>query len=49
MNLNWGEAGAWANAALSLASAVGYTLVHDWRRALYFLFAFAITVTIIWK
>jgi hypothetical protein len=46
--INWGDAGAWAGAFLSLGSAIGYAAAHDWRRALYFFFACAITVTIAW-
>ena len=34
--------------ATILASAIGYAAVKDWRRALYFFFAFAITVVVIW-
>lgn len=47
--LNWGQIFAWTGALLSLGSAVGYALAHDYRKALYFLFAFAITVCVIWK
>ena len=47
--VNWGEVSAWAGAALCLASAIGYAAAHDLRRALYYLFAFAITVTVIWR
>jgi TPP-dependent 2-oxoacid decarboxylase len=49
MNLNWGEISAWGIIGLSFASAVGYAVAHDWRRALYFLFATCITLTVAWK
>ena len=48
-NLNWGEVAAWAGIVLSLASALGYAAVHDVRRALYYLFAAAITLTVVWR
>lgn len=47
--MNWGNVGAWTGAVLSLVSAVGYFLAGDTRRALYFLFAFLITATVIWR
>jgi hypothetical protein len=49
LHLNWGQVGAWAGAFLSLGSAVGYTAAHDYRKALYFAFAFGITVVVIWR
>jgi len=49
LHLNYGQLGAWAGAFLSLGSAVGYTVAHDYRKALYFLFAFCITVCVIWR
>ena len=45
--INWGEVGAWAGAGLCIASAVGYAFAHDYRRALYYAFAFAITLTVV--
>ena len=47
--VNWGQLGAWAGAFLSLFSAIGYAFQRDWRHALYFAFAFGITVVVIWK
>lgn len=47
--INWGVVGGWAGALLSLASAVGYAFQRDWRNALYFGFACAITVVVIWR
>jgi hypothetical protein len=47
--VNWGNVGAWAGAFLSLGSAVGYLIAKDYRRALYFLFAFGITLVVIWR
>ena len=49
VHANWGDISAWAGALLSLSSAIGYAFAHDWRKALYFGFAFAITVTVIWR
>jgi len=47
--INWGYVLGWAGAILSLATSIGYALQRDWRHALYFLFAFGIGVTIIWR
>jgi hypothetical protein len=47
--VNLGAMAAWAGVALNLASAIGYLIVRDYRRALYFFFAFCITATVIWK
>jgi nitrate/nitrite transporter NarK len=47
--VNWGQAGAWAGAFLSLGSAFGYALAKDYRRALYFFFAFCITCVVIYR
>jgi hypothetical protein len=49
LHLNYGQLGAWAGAFLSLGSAIGYLAARDYRRALYFLFAFCITVCVIWR
>lgn len=46
--MNWGTIGGYAGAATALASAVGYAYAGDIRRFLYFLFAFFITMTVIW-
>lgn len=47
--VNWGVVGGWAGAVLSLISAIGYAYAKDWRHALYFFFAFCITVCVIWR
>jgi len=47
--INWGEIMAWAGALLCFGSAIGYAVAHDYRRALYYTFAFAITVVVIWR
>lgn len=47
--MNWGQLAGWAGCGLSLLTAVGYALGKDWRRALYFFFAFCISLTVIWK
>lgn len=47
--MNYGYAISWLGAALSLGAAIGYACAHDWRKALYFFFAFCITATVIWK
>lgn len=49
LGLNWGQISAWTGAWLSLASAIGYAAAHDYRKALYFALAFAITVVVIWR
>ena len=33
MAVNWGDVGAWAGAMLSLGSAIGYAVAHDYRKA----------------
>lgn len=48
MSVNLGEVGAWAGIALGVVSAIGYAFAHDYRRALYFSFGVAITLTVIW-
>jgi hypothetical protein len=47
--LNGGELVAWAGVLFSLGSAVGYAIAKDVRHALYFTFAAAITVCVIWR
>jgi hypothetical protein len=47
--MNWGQVGAWAGASLCIFSSIGYAFAGDLRRALYYLFAFAITVVVIWR
>ena len=47
--MNWGQVIAWAGALLSLGASVGYFVAKDYRKALYFFFAFCITVTVIYK
>jgi hypothetical protein len=49
MAINWGQVIAWAGALLSLGAAIGYAVAKDWRHALYFFFAFCITVCVIWR
>ena len=41
--MNWGRAIAFVQIALGLASAVGYWLAGDRRRAIYFFFGACIT------
>jgi hypothetical protein len=45
---NWGTIIGWAGAAQCIAAAIGYALAKDVRRSLYYVFACAITVVIIW-
>ncbi len=47
--MNWGTIGGWAGAALCALSSIGYFAVGDIRRGLYFLFACAIALTIVWR
>jgi hypothetical protein len=47
--MNWGELGGWAGAALCVLSSIGYACAGDIRRCLYYLFAFAITLVVIWR
>lgn len=41
--MNWGKAAAIGQIILSLTSAVGYGIVGDWRRAIYWAAAAVIT------
>ena len=47
--MNWGDIGAWSGVVLCVLSCIGYAFAHDTRRALYYFFAAAITITVIWK
>jgi hypothetical protein len=47
--INWGYTFGWAGALLALATSIGYAFQRDWRQCIYFLFAFGITVTVIWR
>lgn len=49
MAVNWGTFGGWAGAVLAGVTSIGYFIAGDIRRGLYFLFACAITLTIVWK
>lgn len=44
--MNYGKVLAWSIVVLSLGASIGYLLVHDYRRSLYYFFAAAITSTI---
>jgi hypothetical protein len=46
--MNWGAVIGWTGVAQCIAACIGYAFAHDMRRALYYLFAAAITVTVIW-
>ncbi len=46
--MNWGFYIGVFSVFQSVACAVGYAVVRDWRHALYFAFAAAITCTVIW-
>jgi hypothetical protein len=48
-NLNWGQIVAVLGILLSVGVAIGYAVAKDWRHALYFAFAAAITICVIWK
>ena len=47
-NMNWGRIIGWAIVALSAASSVGYLMAGNYRQALYFFFAAAITAVVNW-
>lgn len=47
--MNWGSVGGYAGAVLAAFSAIGYAFAGDTRRALYFSFACAITLTMVWR
>jgi hypothetical protein len=47
--MNWGQIISWAGVALSIGAAIGYAFAKDARHALYFAFAAAITITVIWR
>jgi len=47
--MNWGTRLAWAGIILSLGAAIGYAIVKDYRRALYYFFAACITATVAWQ
>ena len=46
--MNWGTFFGWAGAILALTTSVGYLFHRDYRKALYFFFAFCITVVQVW-
>lgn len=46
--MNWGRILAWSTVALSVGASVGYLVIKDYRRALYYFFAACITATISW-
>jgi len=48
-NLNWGQIIAWAGILLSIGAAIGYAFARDWRHFLYFTFAAAITICVVWR
>lgn len=47
--VNWGFVGGWAGALLALGTSFGYLAMKDYRKALYFFFAFCINLTIVWR
>lgn len=47
--LNWGQIVAWSGVILSVGAAIGYAFAKDIRHALYFGFAAAITICVIWR
>jgi hypothetical protein len=48
-DINWGNVIAWSGVIQSTGAAIGYAFAKDYRHALYFLFAAAITLVVIWK
>jgi hypothetical protein len=47
--VNWGQIIAWTGVVLNIGAALGYAFAKDTRHALYFAFAAAITITVIWR
>lgn len=47
--MNWGTLFGWGGALWSLAASIGYAFHKDLRQALYFFFAFCITITVVWR
>ena len=47
--INWGLVIGWLGVIQSAGAAIGYACAKDVRHALYFAFAAAITVTVIWR
>ena len=47
--INWGLVTSWGGVFFSIASAIGYAFAKDTRHALYFAFAAAITIVVIWR
>jgi hypothetical protein len=47
--VNWGVVLGWAGVVQCTLACIGYALAKDMRHALYYLFAAAITVCVIWR
>ena len=47
--LNWGIIIGWMGVIQCAGAAIGYACARDTRHALYYLFAGAITVVVIWR
>ena len=47
-SMNWGTRIAWFSVVLCIGSSIGYLVVKDYRRALYYFFAACITATVTW-
>jgi hypothetical protein len=47
--MNLGTVAGWGGAGFSALTSIGYFIAGDIRRGLYFAFAFAITLTVIWR
>jgi len=47
-DMNYGRALAITLVLLSVAASIGYLVVKDYRRAIYYLLAAAITATVSW-
>lgn len=47
--VNWGNVIGWMGVVQCVGAAIGYAFAKDIRHALYYVFAAAITVTVIWR
>lgn len=47
--LNWGEIIGWVGVVQCIGACIGYAFAKDLRHSLYYAFAGAITVVVIWR
>ena len=46
--MNWGAVIGWTGVVQCIGACIGYACAHDTRRAMYYLFAAAITLVVIY-